>query len=169
MVSYRTARNESAESPPLQTVPGQREGLNKNEQLAVVRQPRARPALLWLRTAIGEEKRIDAAIAATVNVVSVIAEAEMVGGDETSMDERIVKTARITPAASVVVASPTELVSGDAAEVMPSARNRDHGVDPGDGDGGFDTVPDTLGKGGCKNKTDVARAMYPSTISFSGV
>jgi hypothetical protein len=160
LVSYRTARKESAERPPLQTVPGQREGENRNEQLAVVRQPRARPALLWLRRASGEENRIDAAIAATVNVVSVIAEAEMVGGDETSMDERTVNMARITPAASVVVASPTELVSGDAAEeLMPSDRNRDHGVDPDDGDGGFDTVPDTLGKGGCRNRTDAARAM----------
>ena len=149
MVSYNTARNESAERPPLQTVPGHTEGENRNEQLAVVRQPRARPALLWLRRASGVENRIDAAIAATVKVVSVIADAEIVGGDETSIDERTVKMAKITPAASVVVVSPTELVSGDVAEeFMPSDRNRDHGVDPDVGEGGFEIVPDTLGSGG---------------------
>lgn len=115
--------------------------------------------MLSLRREVGEEKRIEAAIAATVKVVSVIVEVEMEGGEETSMDEKIVKTARITPEASVALESPTEVVRGDAADVLiPSdgKRGQDRDFDVGEED--FETDPGTLGKGGCKNRTDVASA-----------
>lgn len=154
----------------MQIVPGHSEGENRKEQLAVVRQPRARPALFWLRRASGEENKIDAAIAATVKVAIAIVDANIVGGDETSIDESTVKTARMAPAASVIVVSPTELVSGDAAEeFIPSDRNCDHGADLDVGEDDFETVPDRLGSGGCRNNTDVAKAMYPRTTFFNGV
>ena len=56
--------------PPLQMVPGQSDGEYKNEKLAVVRQPRAKPALLGLRRAEGRENRIAHAMDAIVSVGS---------------------------------------------------------------------------------------------------
>ena len=72
-------KNESAERPPLQTVPGQRDGENKKELLAVRKQPRARPALLWLRRGGGWETSIADAIEAIANVISIKDEVDIDG------------------------------------------------------------------------------------------
>lgn len=147
----------------MQTVPGQRNGEKRKEQLAVVKHPRARPALLVLRNAAGVENRSDAAIAATVRVVSRIVDAEITGGEETSIDESTVKRASMTPAASVEVALP-----GEVDKVL-SDRMRDQAADVDVGEPDFEAGRDTLGSGGWRKRTEVARAIYPRTTFFNGV
>ena len=100
----------------MQTVPGQSDGEYKKEQLAVIRQPRARPALLWLRRADGKESIMVHAIEATVRVLKMIANTDIVGGVWSSIEEKIVIMASRTPAARVILISPTEEISGLAAE-----------------------------------------------------
>jgi hypothetical protein len=107
----------------------------------------------------GREKRSEADMQATVKVVRRIVEVEIVGGEETSIEDRIVKIARSTPAASVVVASDAEIVRGDAVGVLvPSDRRRDQGLGVEVGEETFEFGRDVLGSGGCRNRTEVARA-----------
>lgn len=151
-------------------VPGQRDGENKKEQLAVVRQPRARPALLSLRRDVGDEKRRDAAIAATVKVVRMIVEVEIIGGEEISIEENIVKKARSMPDASVEVALPGVVVKGDVVDALiVSDRNRDQGAELDVGEPAFEGGRDTLDRGGWRKRTEVAKAIYPRTTFFRGV
>ena len=107
---------------------------------------------------------------ATVKVVRRIVEVEIVGGEEMSTEERIVKVARSTPAARVVVALDVEIVSGDAVGVLvPSDRRRDQEFDVEVGEEAFEAGRDVLGSGGCRNRTEAARARYPRTTLWSGV
>lgn len=164
MVSYKTLKNDRAERPPLHTVPGQSDGEYKNEQLAVIRQPRAKPALLSLRSVEGLENRTADAIEATASVMSIIDDAEIDGAVDSITDATTVKIARIVPLTTVMSTSPAEQVSGDAAErlVLP-ALLRDHGVDPDTGEPAFELDLDAaatakVGKGGGNTRTEVASA-----------
>lgn len=49
-------RKERADKPPLQIVPGHKDGEKRNEQLAVVKQPRASPALFRLLKVLEVER-----------------------------------------------------------------------------------------------------------------
>ena len=143
----------------MQTVPGHMDGEKRKEQLAVIRQPRARPALLWLRRADGIENDIAKAIDATVSVIRMIAKAEIEGGVASTTDERTAISASRTPAVRVMLVSPTEQFSGEvAAGVL-----RDHGTDPDAGEGAFESYrglkrPDIVGSGGCSTKIEIVSA-----------
>ena len=115
-------------------MPGQSDGENKKEQLAVTRQPRASPALLWLRIVDGCEKMIEDAIDATASVISSIGNAPIVGAVDSKVEASIVVKARMNPLIRVKSASPAEQISGDAAVsvVLPDLV-LDHGVDPESG------------------------------------
>lgn len=118
--------------------------------------------MLSLRRANGEEKRSEAAADATVKVASSIVVVDMTGGEDTSIDERIVNVASRTPAPRVVFASPTDVVRG-GEELWDHGEVADTGVED------FETVPEMLGRGGWRNSTEVAKARYPSTTFVRGV
>ena len=123
----------------MQIVPGHSDGENKNEKLAVVRQPRARPALVGLRRAEGRENRIADAMDAIVSVISRSDDTDIEGELERIVEARMVNTAKMAPLARVSFTSPTEHVSGDAA-----AENR---------------LMANVGKGGCRTSTETVSAM----------
>lgn len=129
-VSYNAAKNASAASPPLHTVPGQSDGEKRNEQLAVTRQPRARPALLWLRRVEGWENRIAIAIEATARMMSKRDIDESRGGTKVNVDARTVSKADPIPPRSVMSTLIGELISEDDMEAVGLLDlDRDHTVD----------------------------------------
>lgn len=131
-----TATQESAESAPLEIVPGQMEGEKRKENAAVRSAPMARPPFCCDRRAEGCAKRTRPAEAAIDRVDRVIEVAETGGETEKMMDAPTVMIDRIMPVYKVVETSIGVAVRGDEEAPLD-------------------------GKGGCTKAMERARAMYP--------
>lgn len=113
--SYKTPIYDNAERPPLQIVPGQRDGENKKAQVAKRKQPNPRPALCWLRRDEGCAKKIAATEEAIDRVLNAIAVSVMGGDVERIPEETTAKVAVRMPAARVMLPSAGQATRGDAA------------------------------------------------------
>ena len=120
-MSNKTPRKDKADKPPLQTVPGQREGEYKKAQHAVKRHPRPSPAGNSLRRVAGSPKSMAALIAATERVLKIIAEAPMDGAMDQVIDKAIEIIDIKRPASSVTFTSAGVATSRDIASEPPNA------------------------------------------------
>lgn len=141
-------------------MPGQRVGENMKEQLALMKQPRARPALLSPRRVAGWEKRIEADMVPMARVPRMTVPMDTGGAAERMMEARTLTIAMKTPAKSVRLISPAEQVSGEAAE---SRKVPDIVREVGDVilDPEVEDTPARSGSGGWSSSTDTPRAKYP--------
>ena len=131
-------------------VPGHMVGENRKEQLAVIKQPKARPALLWLRRVTGRAKSVAEAIDATVNNIRTIEDVENVNGYPNTVAVRVVISARNTPALREMSMSSAEAVSTERSCVPFSDRYR--------------LLVFNGGKGGCSTSEETASARYPKSM-----
>lgn len=136
-----TPANASADSPPLQMVPGQREGENRNAELAVTRQPSARPAFVVLRKVAGCAKKL-AAVAVAIDNVLKKTDLGIKSDFDCTTDANTVTRESTPPAIRVKLTSPLELVKGEAVRIAVWLEDR----------------PLEVGSGGCTKITLMARA-----------
>ena len=149
----------------MQTVPGHNVGENMKEQLAVTKQPRARPALLSPRRVAGCEKRMEAAMVPMANVPMITVLTVIVGQAERMVADTMLTATIAAPANNVRFTSPAEHVSGDAAESLKLPdKVRDETADVFEGDAEL-ADPAMTGSGGCSTSIETARARYPRITS----
>ena len=142
-------------------MPGHIVGEKRKEQLAVTRQPRARPALPSLRSVDGCAKRIEDAMVPTVSVMRAIEVVEMMGAVDVTTEVRTVRTASRAPLSNVrSTASGVHVNGDDVPPLMLPVRLRDHGVDTERGEPPDVVVdaPARVGSGGGSTSTDIASA-----------
>lgn len=140
-MSNMTPANASADSPPLQMVPGQSEGENRNAELAVTRQPNARPAFVVLRKVAGCAKQL-AAVAVAIDNVLKKTDLGIKSDFDCATEVKTVTRESAPPAMRVKLTSPLELVKGEAVQVVVWLEDR----------------PLEVGSGGCTRTTLMARA-----------
>lgn len=137
-----TPANASADSPPLNMVPGHKAGENKNAELAVRRHPSPKPVFAELRRVPGCAKRYAAVAVATESVLKMSDVGKMDNDLACKIDARMVTKESKTPARRVKLTSPVEQVKDETAQVI-------------DWEEGF---PLDAGSGGLRKTTVLIRA-----------